>query len=285
MSQSAAAAAVRCTYRHLGSSPVSSGSRAGDPARYEPAFVRLEAEIAKLDALQGDAISWPAVRDDAAAVLASSKDLLAASYLAVALHRIGGAAGLADGLGLMCDLVRTCWVELHPLGRPRARRSAMHWLSERVAQQLAAEPITDRAAFALCQRVADELWMLGSACFPGEDCGLGALRRAFSPATDAATTATDDSEPGHQQESPIMTFGTSVAATDRDQARSHLTAACDYFTRAEPHSPIGPLLQRALAWSAMSFEDVFAELLVRTPDAKANVWQLLGIKSDDDERR
>ncbi len=73
-----------------------------------------------------------------------------------------------------------------------------------------------------------------------------------------------------------------AAPPDRAAAVAHLTAASEYFSRAEPHSPIGPLLQRALDWSGKSFEDVFAELLSRAPEAKSQLWQSLGIRSEND---
>jgi type VI secretion system ImpA/VasJ family protein len=268
------AAAVRTSYRHLGAAAVGGDAPTGASARYQPEFLRLEAEVAKLDSVQGDAVSWTAVRDDAAAVLTTSKDLLAAAYLAVALHRSAGLDGLADGLALCADLIRTWWDGLHPVGRPRARRSALQWLAERVAQGVDAD--ANGPAFERCREHADDLWELCLERFGGDDCGLGALKRAFSQAPPAGSS--DPAVPGADiEESTAMI----AADTDRTRAVAHLTAAADYFTRAEPHSPIGPLLQRALDWSGKSFEEVFGELLVRTPDAKALVWQSLGIKNDN----
>lgn len=111
--------------------------------RYDPEFEALEGEIARLERDGPAAIRWADVARGAQAVLAGrSKDLSAASWLAVALGETEGLAGLATGLAILRDLVEQQWASLFPQ-RPRARAGAFAWLAARavhaVPQSLAEE--------------------------------------------------------------------------------------------------------------------------------------------------
>ncbi|RLC09618.1 MAG: hypothetical protein DRI57_21815 [Deltaproteobacteria bacterium] len=66
--------------------------------RYDPEFEKLQSEIGKLSSPTG-ATNWEKVSRLAAGILEEkSKDLLVASYLAVARIHTDGADGLAPGL-------------------------------------------------------------------------------------------------------------------------------------------------------------------------------------------
>lgn len=110
------------------------GTKAGSDARAHPAHERVRAEIAKLVA--GEAPSWPSVEADGCALLReTSKDLQIASYVAAAALETRGARGLAEGLSLLATLVLTFGDALWP-ERPRARTSALEWLSVRAGERL-----------------------------------------------------------------------------------------------------------------------------------------------------
>jgi type VI secretion system protein ImpA len=51
------------------------------------------------------------------------------------------------------------------------------------------------------------------------------------------------------------------SARSRHEAIQHLSQAAAYFSSAEPHSPVGYLIRRAIRWANMPFEDLLAELL------------------------
>ncbi|MDE2515743.1 MAG: type VI secretion system protein TssA [Rhodospirillales bacterium] len=120
---------------------------APDPAafRYDPEFEALEGEIARLERDGPAAIRWAEVARGAQAVLAGrSKDLSAASWLAVALGETEGLAGLATGLAILRDLVEQQWAMLFPQ-RPRARAGAFAWLAARAVHAVP-QDLADAAA-------------------------------------------------------------------------------------------------------------------------------------------
>lgn len=59
---------------------------------------------------------------------------------------------------------------------------------------------------------------------------------------------------------------------------ARLSEITDFFRQAEPHSPMGYLLARALAWNSKSFEEVMLELLRNREDAQRQVFDDLGVK-------
>jgi type VI secretion system protein VasJ len=119
----------------LGQKPISEAAPAGAPARYEPEFEKLSAEIGKLESVDGKgSIHWDTVVESAAAVLdGKSKDLLAASYLTLGLLQENGYAGLAAGLAVVRDMLGTYWDALFPeKNRLRARAQAIQWMGDRI---------------------------------------------------------------------------------------------------------------------------------------------------------
>jgi predicted component of type VI protein secretion system len=239
-------------------------------ARDAAAAERLESEIAKLGSLAGEEPAWPMVRDEAMAVLRGSPDLAAAVYLTQAASVLDGLEGLADGLGLVAELMRAHWEMLRPpLERPRARRAALAWLAERSARTIAAAPDPVRLERAIARVVEADTECERRFAEPL----LGALRRRLeslrpTPQSAAAAAVTP----------PEATVP--AAADARGDAVARIAAAAEYFQRSEPHSPIGPLLRRALVWSELGFEEVFRELLARAPEARGALWETLGLKPE-----
>ena len=64
----------------------------------------------------------------------------------------------------------------------------------------------------------------------------------------------------------------------RDDALRALVQAADWFRKHEPHSPIAPLVTRAVRWASMPFEAVLREV-VQDEGALARVWNTLGIET------
>lgn len=125
------------SYSELGKQPLAGASPSGADVRGEPEFDLLQDEIAKLSSPSGSPLDWNQVASLATTLLAEKgKDLLVASYLAGALLQTRGLPGLADGLGVLRDLLEQYWDTLYPpLQRLRGRRNALQWLTERVAGQ------------------------------------------------------------------------------------------------------------------------------------------------------
>jgi type VI secretion system protein ImpA len=86
---------------------------------------------------------------------------------------------------------------------------------------------------------------------------------AVSPAGQAGVAA----------RSPLA--GTSIAT--RQEALARLREVAEFFRRTEPHSPLSHLIERAVRWGGMSFEELLRDV-VKSNDALAQVWETLGIR-------
>jgi len=121
-------------YRILGVAPVSKDEPCGKDVRYDEVFSTLQQEMDKLSSPSTrDTFSWGTVADRASLILRDhSKDLLAASYLAVALTHMNGAQGLETGSWILRDLLTTHWDNLFPSKkRHKGRTAAITWWMEK----------------------------------------------------------------------------------------------------------------------------------------------------------
>ena len=66
----------------------------------------------------------------------------------------------------------------------------------------------------------------------------------------------------------------------REQAYRILREVADYLRRAEPHSPVAPLLDRVVKWEKLSFPALFEDV-VKNSDARAQLLELLGLNKPD----
>ena len=80
-------------------------------------------------------------------------------------------------------------------------------------------------------------------------------------------------------EQVVTTIVREGAIVDREDALRRLTDVAEYFRRYEPHTPIGPGLERMIKWGRMTVAELMAELL---PDdqAKGIYSQLTGVMLD-----
>lgn len=275
---------------------------AGGSVRYDEDYLRLESEVGKLDNPAGGEVDWNLVSSTASTLLVTkSKDLLVLAWLVRALWQSDGWTGLAAGLRACRDMLANFWDGIQP-PRPRARRSALEWCGERVAVVLDPDrpDLFDEARIDESLGLVDEIFALTADRFDGEDCGLSALRRRLRELKERIGSGESGADAGAASPDPgaasaersVVTGGTagvvaggpvarpSGPIATRAQAIARLNELADWFTRTEPHSPIGLLVRRAVAWSNMSFEQVFGELLKDKADAQAHVWDVLGIKPD-----
>ena len=68
--------------------------------------------------------------------------------------------------------------------------------------------------------------------------------------------------------------------SSRAEAYRALSAAADYLTAVEPHSPAPYLVRRAIKWGRMSLAELLRELLRNNSDLPT-VYNLLGIRESD----
>jgi len=118
----------------LGKEPISADHPAGSDVRYEPEFEELQAEIDKLSSPSSSGgIKWDKVGKLASEILSTkAKDLLVASYLAVAQVHNDKVEGFALGLRVYRDIVEQFWDSLFPAKkRMRGRVAAIEWWMEK----------------------------------------------------------------------------------------------------------------------------------------------------------
>ena len=127
----------------IGKEPVRTDLPAGSDIRYDPVFEELQAEVDKLSSpLASGAMDWSRVERLSSDILAQkSKDLLVASYLAVALIYTKKFEGFSLGLGVYRDLLERYWDDLYPpKTRMRGRLGAIAWWLEKSEVALAQFP-------------------------------------------------------------------------------------------------------------------------------------------------
>jgi type VI secretion system protein VasJ len=123
----------------LGRKPISPDQPTGSDVRYEPEFEELQFEIDKLSSPSAaGGIDWKKVEKLSSEILANkSKDLLVASYLAVAQIHTSQLQGLAVGLRIYLDLLDEFWDDLYPpKKRMRGRMGAIEWWLEKTEATL-----------------------------------------------------------------------------------------------------------------------------------------------------
>lgn len=67
----------------------------------------------------------------------------------------------------------------------------------------------------------------------------------------------------------------------REEAYQTIQQAADYLERLDPHSPVPPMIKRAVRWGKMPLKDVLKEV-IKEPLALKEVKTLLGLGSDED---
>lgn len=246
----------------LGTQPISDGSPAGESVRDDAQFETLQAEFLKLERPDQPTVDWDAVVKGASALLGGrGKDLLVGVYLAVGLLERDGYSGFADGLKVVHDLLANFAATMYP-ERPRARRAAMVFLSERGGSR-----VTLRGSRGASREVLDgtietldALETLSASAI--EDGGglFGDLRRALDAVRDdlapaaaepapAAASSGFSSSPAPVAPPAAGSFGSPDEYEATAQAlKPTLYAMGEYLRAADARDPLAYRLPRVAAW-------------------------------------
>jgi type VI secretion system protein VasJ len=293
----------------LGQAPISEAEPAGEAARYEPEYEALEAEVGKLSSLEGGEVNWSVVRDGGCGLLRDkTKDLLVAVYVAYALLETSSFAGFHTGLQLIDGMCRTFWESMYPpLKRIRAREQVFGWLCERFnawARSNAPFPADAADPLAACQEQAgllvdfcDEkmsevggsglvtlirsLRDAGNRIQAGGGEGEAEAEGAGTEVDGAASTAVAPSAPVAAASAPLSALDTGNFQASRREAFRRLRDIADFFEKAEPHSPVAPMLRRVLRWGEMDYARLYQELLKNSRDGRAYLWDALGVEVEE----
>jgi len=103
--------------------------------------------------------------------------------------------------------------------------------------------------------------------------GYVGTREVASPAGEAQALAGVGSVPGS------AAGGGPIGS--RGEALRRLSEVAEFFRRAEPHSPVSYLVQRAVRWGEMSLEELMRDV-VKSSDVLEQIWDTLGIKSSEE---
>lgn len=108
---------------------------------------------------------------------------------------------------------------------------------------------------------------------------LVAPRTEDATVESAVPTANEDTTQAVSTGQVVTTVVREGAIVDREDALRRLTDVAEYFRRYEPHTPIGPGLERMIKWGRMTVAELMLELL---PDAQAKgiYSQLTGVMLD-----
>jgi type VI secretion system protein ImpA len=154
------------------------------------------------------------------------------------------------------------------LGDLQAADDALQTLKGLIDERFgAAAPSTVGVAEALsgCKnRITSILAKRGIRTAPEEANGSAEAITASESATSGAASAGSG---GSRPAGPI---------SSRDEALSRLREVADFFRRTEPHSPVPFLIQRAINWSRMSFDQLILEL-VKDENSRLAINSTLGI--------
>jgi type VI secretion system protein ImpA len=290
------------------------------------------------------------------ALTTKSKDLQLAAYLAEALARTQGYAGLRDGLRVVNGLVERYWDGLHPgveggeivpgvrakwlswMGSSNDFRAAVKripiagargapgrsWLDFEESRRVDdAAMLTDKTGYnELVQsgRITGEEWKTALNATPLEQLQQVAadvktcdeeLRRlvvaceeklgADSPSlialgdlleecrtlldkTIVAQTPLPEEAvaPGAAGSGTARGGSTSGPISTRDDAYRRLREVADYLRRSEPHSPVSYLIDRAVRWGQLPFQDLLRDVLKHNEDARTTVLETLGLAEPEE---
>jgi len=263
----------------LGKQPIRPEQPAGDDVRYDPLYEELQAEVDKPPSASGGT-DWEKVAKLSAEILASkSKDLLVASYLAIALIQTKKFDGVEIGSRIIRDLIEGHWDALFPAkARMRGRIAAIQWWAEKaesVLEQLPRGPFAEERINALnenLQRVdqllaefledapsirplLDFVGTLEAIAPPPEPKVQAHEPASASTPPPEGSLATLGGEPSAPsvEEGPVEITSIETAMSVLGKSLGEIARAADYFREERLSNPAAYRLARLAAWSALDF--------------------------------
>jgi type VI secretion system protein VasJ len=270
----------------LGKQPIRPEQPAGDDARYDPQYEELQAEVAKFSSPSASgAVDWDKVVKLSSDILSvKSKDLLVASYLAVALIQTKKFEGVEIGSRIYRDLVEGHWDALFPTkARMRGRVAAIEWWAEKtegVLELLPKGPFAEERINALRENLEmvdhllSEYLEEAPSIRPLLDF-VGSLEAIAPPSEPKAPSAAPRLPDGRLgtpgAESPAAAAVEDSAGITSESAQAVIEKAlgdvarvADHFREESLSNPTAYRLARVAAWSAV-------ESLPPSEDGRTNI--------------
>ncbi len=115
----------------------------------------------------------------------------------------------------------------------------------------------------------------------GDDISVSGTEEIDQPLDEKALTVTESSKatksPGALKEHSPETL-----IKSREEAYQTIKEAADYLEHLDPHSPVPPMIKRAIRWGKMPLQDVLQEV-IKEPQALQEVKNLLGLGNNTKE--
>ena len=258
----------------LGKQPIRPDQPAGDDVRYDPQYEELQAEVDKFSSPSASgAVDWDKVVKLSSDILSQkSKDLLVASYLAIALIQTKKFEGVEIGCRIYRDLVEVHWDALFPTkARMRGRVAAIEWWAEKaesVLEQLPKGPFAEERINALNENLQkvdqllseyleeapsirpllDFVGSLEATAPPPEP--KPALSAARPPEGSLGTLGAEPSAP-LAEEGPVEITSPETAQTVLEKALGEIARVADYCREESLSNPMAYRLARVAVWSAV----------------------------------
>jgi type VI secretion system protein VasJ len=245
--------------RALGQTPIPGDNPAGKSVQLDDDYTALRTEVQKLDSVSQDPVEWSFVTNTAIDILTKrSKNLLAATYLTLALFEREEYAGLAAGMALCKDLLANFWDTMDPpVARKRGRIEAFAWLSERAGKTAPNKPPSDRESLQECLTLMADLQTVLGEKLGNDAPGFGDLEREVRSHLKKLESDEKASEARKAQAAKVAS-GEVDDTTTPDQARQVLRKLrtsihkiSDILRRSAPADPLPYRLNRAMAWDAV----------------------------------
>ncbi|MFA6147107.1 MAG: type VI secretion system protein TssA [bacterium] len=262
----------------LGKQPIRPDQPAGEDARYDPLYEELQAEVDKFSSPSASgALDWDKVVKLSSDILSQkSKDLLVASYLAVALIQTKKFEGVEIGSRIYRDLIEAHWDALFPTkARMRGRIAAIEWWAEKaegILEQLPRGPFAEERINALNENLqkVDQLLaeyleeapsirplldFAGSleAIPPPPEPKAADPKPSSAPSPAEASLGTLGAAPSAPriEEGPVEITTSETAFTVLDKTLGDIARVADYFREESLSNPAAYRLARVAAWSAV----------------------------------
>jgi type VI secretion system protein VasJ len=263
----------------LGKRPIRPEQPAGDDVRYDPLFEELVAEVDKFSSPSASgAVDWDKVVKISSDILSQkSKDLLVASYLAIALIQTKRFEGVEIGSRIYRDLVEGHWDALFPTkARMRGRVAAIQWWAEKAesfleqlprgpfaeerinalnenlqrVDQLLAEYLEDAPSIRPLLDFAGSLEAIAPLPEPKAPEPKPASAEPRPPAGSLGTLGAEPSAP-RVEEGPVEITSPETAYAVLERALGDVARVADYIREESLSNPTAFRLARMAAWSAM----------------------------------
>jgi type VI secretion system protein ImpA len=240
---------------------------------------------------------WPQVAARCAELLRTrSKDLRLAVWLAEARAHTHRLRGLGDGLLLLAGLCERYWEHVHPLpedGEHELRSGNLAWLLGRTPAlamdlPLDGDPDARLHDAQYCLAALERLQSAVDARLGANGPAFGPAREALQRAVDAAARDAPSARAGAASVSCAVPHdgkrcgaedrcgaGMPVLPQSREHALAQLRLVAEFFRRAEPHSPVAYLAEKAANWGEMPLHE-WLRAVVEDPAQMARFDALLG---------